>query len=100
MDIFVKVFVPIIVAVISAVGGFFGGRAYQVKVVQKRKEKKMNTVDGNNNLVGDGNESVKGNKTVITDDKSKTEDKSVNVVAKGKNSVAAGRDIKYGSDKK
>jgi hypothetical protein len=89
------IFVDILIPVITLVSGFFIGKAYQVKVVQKRKENKTNVVSGNNNIVGDGNESVKGDKTVITTNNSTTTDngKKTTIIASGKNSQAAGRDI-------
>jgi len=95
------IFVDILIPIATLVAGFFIGKAYQIKVVQKRNENKTNVVSGNNNIVGDGNDSVKGDKTVITTDDRTTTDNSKNttIIASGKNSQAAGRDIINGSKK-
>ena len=87
--------VTIVIGIAGMIVSFFGGRAYQRKIVQKYTEKKKNIVHGFGNVTGDGNEVISGDKTTTTETGNKVEGNNNTTVIASGNGVAAGRDINY-----
>lgn len=87
MEIIRLIFVDILIPIITLIIGFFGGKAYQIKVIKRKSKDKINSINGTDNTIGNGNTIIKGDKPLTS------EDNRIEITASGTNAQAAGRDI-------
>ncbi len=98
MEIYRLIFVDILIPIITLVLGFFGGKIYQTKIIKKSNRNKMISSSGDDSIVGIDNKSVNRDKITINENGHNISgENNSTIIASGKNSQAAGRDIVNGN---
>ena len=100
MEIVRLIFVDILIPIVTLVLGFFGGKTYQIKIIEKRKQNKDISLSGDRKKNRKNNELVNQDKIEASNIENEVSgENNLIIITNGKNSQAAGRDIINGEER-